>query len=534
VNQPSKTEVLKATLNKLHREADEASAKSLRSFLDYVVADVAPKPQRYGLVEEKWQRERNDRIIPAAMYIAGFNPQYDGPLFFYEGFHKGCDKSGTIARVAGWMLGYAKRQLRMCAAAKDREQAEVVYDSMKRTAELNPWLDKRLEFKRNQVLSKINGSRLDVLTSDAGGVAGPTPDVIIADELSQWADERFWDGLFGGAMKRSGIDPTTKKPKSYNLTYVITNAGFKDTWQWRLRNTAKENLDGLWSFYENPEYTILPQWLTPAVINGVRRSMSAQEAKRLIDNVWLDLSEASERYFTSEDIDAAIGVPASPPPGATVYLGCDYGEKKDRTALAVVWMDDNGTVHVPDMTVYQGTVESPVQLEDIEHWIDLQLGRYPNAVPVIDPYQMLWLLQKYEKNGQPFRKFEFRGGKSNLLMGDNLRNLFRNRKIVFSPYTGLIGGSTLADEFKQIICQEKAYGTRMQHTRKSADDRVVAVGMAALCAVMETEPGPVPQKTDPHAEHERHIRTRPSSSTPDLNRTHAARIGLFGLQMPHN
>lgn len=528
MNTPKPTQLHRRLLDKLNKENDDASARSLREFLDRVVADVVPDPKKYGLVEEQWQRERNDRVVPAAMYIAGLNPTYDGPLFFYEGYSKGCDKSGTIARILDWMLGYAKRPLRMVAAAKDREQAEVVYDAMKMTGTLNPWLKKRLEFKRSQVVSNVNGSRLDVLTSDAGGVAGPTPDVIVCDELSQWANQDFFDGLFGGAMKRSGIDPKTGKAKSYNLTYIITNAGFKNTWQHAVRETARKNEDGLWSFYENPVGVILPQWLTPATIRAVRNTMSRQEARRLLDNEWLDLSEASERFFTSEDVDAAIGTPKSPPPSATVWLGVDYGEKKDKTALAVVWMDEKGVVHVSDMTVYSGSVENPVLLTDVEHWLHLQLGRYPNAIPVFDPHQTLYLIQKFEAEGQPVRKFDFRSGKNNLLMGDNLRNLFRNRKIVFSQYTGLVGGSTLADEFKQIICQEKQYGVRMQHERNAHDDRVVAVGMAALCAVMEPDSVAVEQQIAP----EQLIPTAPTTSHP-FDRMHAGRRGLFGITSQH-
>ena len=486
-----------------------------------------PEPKKFGLIAEWWQRERNERVIPAAEFVGGLNPTYDGKMFFWECWPKGSDKSNTIARIADWLLAYAKRPLRMFAAAKDAEQARVVYDAMQRTADLNPWLKKHLEFHRNVVTGKTNGSRLQVLTSDAGGVAGITPEVLICDELAAWSDHLFWDGLFGGAMKRSGIDPATGKPKGHCLTYVISNSGYLGTWQAALREEARNS--PLWSFYESPPYKTMASWLSPEVIAAVRRGMTEWEAKRLLDNVWCDPAEAGIRYFHPDDIDSAVGIPKDPPPGAIPYLGVDYGERKDRTALAVVWLDtDTGIVHVPEVTVWQGRPDQPVQLEEVEHWVDLQLGRYPNAIPVFDPHQTLYLIQKYEKQGQPVRKFDFRSGKGNLLMATNLRNLFRDRKIVFSLYTGLIGGSTLVDEFKQIIGQEKSYGVRMQHERNQHDDRVCAVAIAAYCAVCESVPGPVPQKSKPVVEdHSEDNSARPSNS---WDRSHAARRGLFGIQ----
>lgn len=521
----NQTALLRRKVEQIYREHDEASARSLREFLDRVVADVVPEQKRFGLVEEGWQRERNQRVIPAAMYIAGMNPTYDSHLFFWEGYHKGCDKSGTIARIADWMLGYSKRPLRGFVAAKDADQARVVYDAMQKTADLNKsWLGKRLSFQRNRVVSEKTGSRLEVLTSDAGGVAGITPDFIICDELSQWSDYLFWDGLFGGAMKRSGIDPVTKKPKGHCLVYVITNAGFTGTWQYELREDArKDNI--LWSFYENPPDTILPSWLSPQVIASVRRGMTEWEAKRLLDNRWIDPSMTGERFFSPDDVDGCVGVPSSPPVGAMVYLSIDYGEKKDRTALSVVWADDAGIVHVPEVTVYAGSPDKPVLLRDVEHWVDLQIGRYPNVTLVFDSHQTLALIQRYESEGRKVKRFEYRSGKNNQLMADNLRTLMKDRRIRYSLFTGLVGGSTLVDEFKQVIAKEKVYGYRIDHRNNSHDDRVVSVGMAALVAVQEGVPQIAVQKDDV----ERLVKPPISLPTNRFDTGAARRRQLFGM-----
>jgi hypothetical protein len=187
-------------------------------------------------------------------------------------------------------------------------------------------------------------------------------------------------------------------------------------------------------------------------------------------------------------------------------------------------------VHVPEVTVYSGSPEKPVQLEEVRHWCDLQMGRYPNAILVFDPYQTLHLIQQYEAAGKEVRRFEFRSGRNNQLFAENLRTLMTNRKIVFSLFTGLVGGSTLLDEFKSVIAKQKIYGTRIDHRHNEHDDRVCAVGLAALCAVQESEPGPVPQKGI--ATDEPTPRSGGYSEKHQWDRPFAAQRGLFGLQPP--
>jgi len=528
MHQPKPSEVAKAALARIHAEADAASAKSLRAFLDRVVADIVPEPKQYGLIEEAWQRERYARVIPAAEYIAGFNPHYNDKLFFYEGWTKGSDKSSAVARICCWLLGYSKRTLHGVAAARDKEQAEVVFRAMKRTADLNKaWLGKRLEFKRSSVVSKVNGSTFDVLASVAGGVAGITPDVIICDEVSQWDNQLFWDGLFAAAMKRSGIDPVTKKPKGASLVYLITNAGLKGSWQWNIRESARLD-QNLWSFFDGEVGRIYPSWLTPEVIQSVRNSMGVWEAKRLLDNEWLDPSETGERFFSIDDIESCVGEPKEPKAGYPVYFGIDYGEKKDRTVLVTIWQDSDGVVHISDMVVWQGTPTEPVQLEQIEQWLRVQWARYPNAVAVFDPFQTLSLIQKLEKEGQEVRRFEFRSGKGNLLMGEVMRTQLKNRKLCYGRHTGLYGPTTFVQELREVIGQEKSYGLRMQHTRSSHDDRVCAVA-SALVTLLKEMPTPVAQQeTKPPTLEEQWEKLRQPKHQWDRN--WAARRGLFGMQ----
>lgn len=527
MHQPKPSEVAKAALARIHAEADAASAKSLRAFLDRVVADVAPEPKQYGLVEEEWQRERNARVIPAAEFVCGIRPNYSGPMRLWEGYSKGADKSGTIARICCWLLGYTRKSLRIYVGAKDADQAAVVYDAMAKTSQLNKnWLGKRLDFTRGMVKGKDNGAYVKILPADAAGTAGITPDAVICEELTTWSDIEFWNQLLAGSGKRAGRDPVTGDIKSHCLMYVITNAGIQNSWQWRLREQARTSPS--WSFFEQPPDTIYPSWLSREILEQTALGMTRWEARRLLWNHWITEQETGEKFFEQSDIDACVGSPQEPPPGAKVYLGIDYGERRDRTAMVVVWMDSKGIIHVPTVDVWQGTPDKPVRLEEVEQWVRLQWGRYPNAIPVFDPHQLLYLMQKLEQEGKEFRRFEFRSGKNNLLMADNLRFLFKNRKITLSLFTGLIGGSTLVDELKELVGEQKSYGVRMQHTRHSNDDRSVALGMAALCAVQEQDPIAVDQVTKPLSAEDQWAKLRQPKHQWDRN--WAARRGLFGME----
>lgn len=516
-------DLAKAKLASIYEEADRKSAKSLRAFLDCVVADAAPEPKQYGLIEEWWQKERNARIIPPAEFICGIRPDYKGPMRLWEGYQKGCDKTGTIARICCWLLAYSRKSLRIYVGACDADQASVVYDAMQKTALLNKnWLGKRLEFQRGMVRGKDNGAYVKILPADAAGTAGITPDVVICEELTSWSNIDFWNQLLAGSAKRAGKDPQTGEIKSHCLMVILTNAGVIGGWPWHLREQARTSPN--WSFFEQPPDTIYPSWLSREILEQTAMGMTRWEARRLLWNHWISEEETGEKFFEPSDIDACVGSPEQPPAGARVYLGIDYGERKDRTALSVVWMDQKGIIHVPTVDVWQGTPDKPVQLEDVEQWVRLQWGRYPNAIPVFDPHQLLYLMQKLEKENREFRKFDFRSGKNNLLMADNLRFLFKQRKIVLSLFTGLIGGSTLVDELKQLIGEQKSYGVRMQHTRNSHDDRSVSIGMACLCAVQEQQPQPAEQvlrPADPQL---------PALKQADrFERGWTLRHGLFGL-----
>lgn len=487
--------------------------------------DCVPTPKRFGDVAEWWQKERNAKLTPLFQFIGGVQPVYNGPMNAWIGLAKGNDKTSTIARYLNWLAAYARKPLRIICAAKDREQSEICRDVMQKESKLNKWLDERLDFKRSVVEGKINGTKVEFLTSDAGGAQGRTPDFILMDELSNWDSNDLFQSLFSATVKRAGRCGLV----------VLTNAGFLGSWQHEIRSLAESENGRTWMFMEQQPGERYASWITPESIEQASKFLSPTEAKRLFFNIWVDPAEAGLKLFRVEDIEKCYGPPQPPPPGATVFLGLDYGGVCDRTALTVLWYDsDKQTAHVVSQTVWQGSPENEVRIADLESWLSLQFSLYPNAIAVVDTLgQLLGTAQKFEDEGQHVVRYPYRGGKQNALMLQMLRSFISNNRLRFSIDCGMLGGSTLGTELKEIVGKEMTYGQRIDHKSGLHDDRTVSMAMALWAAVENSVPGAVPQKTDPHIEHEKQFR-RPSLSTPNIDRTHAAHRGLFGLKMPHS
>lgn len=520
MSQPTVSPHLRRKLDQINAEADRVSASSISEYLERVVIDCVPNPRRFGDVAEGWQRERNAVLTPIFEFVGGVRPDYKGPLHVWMGFSKGHDKTSTIARYLNWLAGYSKRALRVICAAKDREQSEIVRDVMDKESRLNKWLHDRLEFKRNVVEGKKNGTKIEFLTSDAGGAQGRTPDFIVMDELTNWDSSALFESLFSAVVKRAG----------HCGLAVLTNAGFLGSWQKELRDLAEKEHGRMWHFFEQKVGERLASWMTQEAINQASKFLTPSEARRLYRNEWIDPAEAGIKLFSPADVDACVGVPKEPPPGAQIFFGVDYGGTCDRTALAVLWYEvDTMTVHVLKVDCFQGNPENEVRIADVEKWLELHWGLYPNAVAVIDTLgQLLGTAQKFEDEGMEVRRVQYRGGRTNALMCQCLRSLLTNRRMVFAINCGLTGTETLADELKRVVSKPMVYGERIDHKAGQHDDKTVAVGQAAMQAIMETMPGAVPQKETPQTPEELFRRTTPKTSS-IFERGHAARRGLFGL-----
>lgn len=490
------------------------SKRSLSEYLQVVKIDCRPEPNLFGNVIEPWQQLRNLRLVPAIEYVGGIRKEYSGPLNFYEGFGKAHDKSSFLGRILNWLLAFSpKKNLRLCCAAKDAEQAGVIRDCMVREAALNPWMEKHLDFKQRNVSGKNNGSLLQILTTDAAGSQGTSFDLTVCDEISHWSNRDMFDALFNGAKKKQG----------YAAFVVLTNAGVLGSWQHGVKLLAEQHQGSMWSYFDQPQGRPMASWITPKALEEARLITHPIEFRRLFLNEWVNLNE-DRGVFRPEDVDRAIDKPQEPPKEATVILGIDYGLVTDRTALTACWFDGN-RVHVIEQKVWQGTQQKPIKAEMVEDWVRQKLRKHKKCIPVFDKYQLEPVIQRLEEQGYEVQRFQYRGGKQLFSLAENLRTLLQNSKLVFAADCGYLNGETLADEMKEVIYKDMAYGYRIDHEATKFDDRVVSLGMAALEAVKHPPAIPMSLGKSP-SQQPGPLRDQVGSI---FSQDHISRRGLFGV-----
>src|SRR5262245_11502618 len=120
------------------------SAKGYLQFLDYVTVDAQPQKKPFRHIAERWQWERARRIAPALDSLAGITSDYHGPRSFWNGYHKGSDKTHETARQLCWLLGWSRRRVNVVICAGKEDQAALITKAMRGIIEDNPWIGERV------------------------------------------------------------------------------------------------------------------------------------------------------------------------------------------------------------------------------------------------------------------------------------------------------------------------------------------------------------------------------------------------------
>lgn len=463
--------------------ADRMSGISFENYLKYVAINSSPEPKKFADLAEDWQWDQARTVGPAIEAVMGLRPTYRGKRAFWRTMPRGHDKSSSIARLMNYALCYSRKSISAVVAASDRDQAAFITDFMEAEARLNPWFKNKLQFKVGKV-EGTNNSNLKVLAADAFGSFGLTNDIIICDELTHWANEKLWNTLISGSNKRIA-----------SVIIIITNAGTMGTWQWKIREVART--DKTWHFYEAPGP--MAKWMDSPRVASMRLMMPPSEAKRVLDNQWVDPSEDAGYVSRAEamsceerGIEMGLSEQFVGQPDREYFAGVDYGPKKDRTVLTVGHRRNNMFV-VDQMVVLQGK-DYPgkyVPVLDVENWMRRINKSFPNCTFVVDMYQMEGSVQALSGIAT-IERFEPRGGKANYEMASIMRSAIVNGRLAWYPNCGSLTAQndagvyrqhTLIDEFAESIIQPTSAGYRLQHLSNGHDDRLCSLGMAVWRAL---------------------------------------------------
>jgi len=375
-----------------------------------------------------------------------------------------------MALQISWILLAASRPIVGLAAASDRDQANFLYDSVKRLAAANKSLFSDLAFVQHKIRNDQTGSRLEVISSDVKSSFGALPDFVVCDEICHWEKPDLWYSLLSSAAK---------KPEC--VLTVLTNAGVGRGWQWEIREHAR--IDDRWYFssLDGPH----APWITEDWLDEQRALLPQPVFERL----WLNIWQHSDGNFVSlAEAEACRAEERtyqfSGSSFHTYVASIDYAEKHDFTVGCVCHLEGD-TVVVDRMDVVKPSSNAPTPVQWVDDWIADIAERFPNIQFIVDEYQLLGTIQRLEQRF-PIKRFEFRGGIGNHQLALLLRRLILHKQIQWYPKCGAVEGpqrDDLETELSSLLLKQSSTGRiRIDHLQDNQhhDDRSFALGVACL------------------------------------------------------
>ncbi len=426
--------------------------------------------EQYHSSQLLWQEQDFAALDPAWQFLAGQNIDVPYRRAYIER-PRGHSKTSDMAVQILWVLLFASRPLSGLAAAADRDQAALIRDVALRIAKLNKPLCETLDFRKHLIINNQTGSQLEIISSDVGSSWGQLPDFVICDELCHWEKPEIWFSLLSSAAKRPQC-----------LLTVLTNAGVGRDWQWDVREAARKSSQWYFSSLEGSQ----APWITEESLNEQRDLLPKPVFERLWENIW----QHSDGEFVSlaeaeACCDSQLKQCERSEPHRQYVAAIDYAEKHDYTA-AVVLHHDGTRIIVDRMDVIAPQPDSPVPVQWVEEWMVNTAKNFQNITFIIDEYQLLGIIQKWESRFQ-IKRFDFGAGKGNHALAINLRKLIIHREIAWYAGCGQLKSSEQRDdletELSSLLLKYSSRGRcRIDHLKRKNhhDDRSFVLGAAAL------------------------------------------------------
>ena len=386
---------------------------------------------------------------------------------------RGHSKTTDISVQILWILLAAEHRLSGLAAAADRDQAKLIQRAMQRIADANPELCASLRFLESLVRNLETGSQLEIISSDVRSSYGALPDFVVCDELCHWKAEELWHSLLSSAAKKPDC-----------VLAVLTNAGVGRGWQWRLREHARSSPEWHFSSLVGPH----APWITDDALAEQRALLPEPVFERL----WLNLWQHSDGEFVTlaeaeRCRDDQLSYQLIGRHDVAYVAAIDYAEKRDFT-VGCVCHHDGARVIVDRMDVVKPTPDRPTPVQWVEDWIEEVAAGFPQVRFVVDPYQLVQLVQQMETRFD-VERFNFQGGAGNHRLATTLHQLVAERRIAWYPDCGAVPSrdprerDDIETELAALIVRNSSHGRmRFDHLRDGLhhDDRAFTLALAAL------------------------------------------------------
>jgi len=143
-------------------------------------------------------------------------------------------KSTLLSCLSIWHLLMEGEGELGCIAAKDRNQAAIIFDETAAMVKRSPELAASLEVvdSRKTIVCQQTGSSMRVISRDAGAAEGPSYSFVFCDELHAWPDRRLFEALrYSGRSRREPL-----------LCTITTAGDRRDTICWEQHEYARHRL----------------------------------------------------------------------------------------------------------------------------------------------------------------------------------------------------------------------------------------------------------------------------------------------------
>jgi hypothetical protein len=197
----------------------EKSRESFDCFVRGLTIPAASGPMMFELVMADFQREFFKSIGPSLHAVMeGTMPP--ARRFWLERTKK-TSKDGDIACCIIWLMAFGTRPILCQVCAANADQAAIIEDRARAIIHYNTWLNGYVEIVEKIIRSKRRPrttiTRIES-TSSAGAAQGPTPDVLVLNELVH-VDR--WSVMQAHMNNANGVPQ--------GIVIVATNAGVKGT-----------------------------------------------------------------------------------------------------------------------------------------------------------------------------------------------------------------------------------------------------------------------------------------------------------------
>jgi hypothetical protein len=393
--------------------------------------------------------------------------------------HRGAGKTTIAGAEVVTELAVGGPYRRVYAFACDEGQARLLHAAAAGFIHRDERLRDLFVVERNGIRLKETQSFLEIMSADDASAYGLTPDLIVFDEIGKLkrAREGLWDAVFTSIVK-----------KPHARIICISSPGWsRKQLAWRVREAARTTPG--YYLYAPMQHVSGWQKDDPELARQRSSGLAPEHIYRREHlGVW---TEGDGRFITAADLARCgrrPGYRTTCREGAHV-LALDLGLVNDRTVAAIVHRDRVGDkVVLDDMRVWQGTRDNPVLISGVEDYMRDADRDFTNVRFVTDPWNMQATAQRFPDR---VKVFEF-GGQGKPRLTRNLYSLIRNGQLVLSSLD-----EDLDEELLDVQMIQKEAGPVIDHDAGGHDDRVIALGMAALEVMSEPPPSYASGSTEP-------------------------------------